>query len=426
MTSEVAVVNKAAIAVAADSAVTVGKNKVHRTAHKIFALSEAAPIGIMVYGYAEYCGVPWETVIKMFRSQANATKFKTVEQCWGSFQAFLKDKEFLTKDAQDTNLLLFTVSVLEDLKRRCQSLPSRQVTASLPPIIDSRIEYYQQLPDSKDFTPPSVGVFRRRAGSLVRIVADEVFDDIGYRPQQQVRTKILQLVLAALSSTYGSEYLSGIVLFGFGHDEIMPSVVAHEVDASSFDQVRARKRVAEAISQKNDAIIIPFADRSVMNVFVENISSDIKFFYHELMRETALKVAEQVIKSNYSPTKDEYNAIKVINERAIGKLMDDFSSDVRRFIHESSVLPLIQAVRSLPKEDLATLAEALIEVTALKKKASPDVESVGGPIDVCVVTKGDGLVWIKRKHYFDIEKNLHFSHRRLGNALRSEVRNGND
>jgi hypothetical protein len=33
---------------------------------------------------------------------------------------------------------------------------------------------------------------------------------------------------------------------------------------------------------------------------------------------------------------------------------------------------------------------------------------VAGPIDVAVISKGDGLVWIKRKHYFKPELNYHF------------------
>ncbi len=35
-------------------------------------------------------------------------------------------------------------------------------------------------------------------------------------------------------------------------------------------------------------------------------------------------------------------------------------------------------------------------------------ETVGGPIDVVVISKGDGFVWIKRKHYFKPELNPHF------------------
>ena len=37
-----------------------------------------------------------------------------------------------------------------------------------------------------------------------------------------------------------------------------------------------------------------------------------------------------------------------------------------------------------------------------------DLETVGGPIDVAVISKGDGFVWVKRKHYFPADLNNHF------------------
>ena len=49
MTAEVAILSKSAIAVAADSAVTRGQNKVHVSANKIFQLHKKLPIGIIVY-----------------------------------------------------------------------------------------------------------------------------------------------------------------------------------------------------------------------------------------------------------------------------------------------------------------------------------------------------------------------------------------
>ena len=64
MTSEVAIINHSAIVVAADSAVTVGRDKVHTSANKIFAVSNASPIGAMINGYAEFAGIPWETLLR--------------------------------------------------------------------------------------------------------------------------------------------------------------------------------------------------------------------------------------------------------------------------------------------------------------------------------------------------------------------------
>jgi hypothetical protein len=59
----------------------------------------------------------------------------------------------------------------------------------------------------------------------------------------------------------------------------------------------------------------------------------------------------------------------------------------------------------LPKDELAAVAESLVNLTKLKLRVSQKLETVGGPIDVAVITKGDGFVWVKRKHYFSPELN---------------------
>ena len=65
-------------------------------------------------------------------------------------------------------------------------------------------------------------------------------------------------------------------------------------------------------------------------------------------------------------------------------------------------------VNALPKDELAAMAEALVNLTAFKRRLTGTLETVGGPIDVAVISKGDGLVWVKRKHYFPKELNPHF------------------
>lgn len=65
-------------------------------------------------------------------------------------------------------------------------------------------------------------------------------------------------------------------------------------------------------------------------------------------------------------------------------------------------------VLAQPKDELADMAEAFVNLTSLRRRVSLDSETVAGPIDVAVISKGDGLIWIKRKHYFEPELNQHF------------------
>ena len=68
------------------------------------------------------------------------------------------------------------------------------------------------------------------------------------------------------------------------------------------------------------------------------------------------------------------------------------------------------------------MAEALVNLTALKRRVSDEMETVGGPIDVAVISKGDGFVWIRRQHYFDPDLN----HITMANDRPRERRNQHD
>jgi len=90
MTAEIAILNKHAIAMAADSAVTLSNDKRTKIfkAHKIFSLSKYESIGIMVYGNASFMAVPWETLIKLFRSGLGNKRFDTLNEYCDCFIDF--------------------------------------------------------------------------------------------------------------------------------------------------------------------------------------------------------------------------------------------------------------------------------------------------------------------------------------------------
>src|SRR5438067_13845178 len=72
LTAEIAILNKGAVALAADSAVTIqigGGQKIYNTVNKLFTLSKYQPVGAMIYGNSEFMGVPWESIIKEYRRE---------------------------------------------------------------------------------------------------------------------------------------------------------------------------------------------------------------------------------------------------------------------------------------------------------------------------------------------------------------------
>ena len=99
MTSEVVVMNRMGIALAADSVVSIYANGVQKKRHdsvaKLFMMSERHPVGIMIYNDPSLLGVPWETIIKLFRRQLGQDSFQTLQEYGQELIEFLMNHETL-------------------------------------------------------------------------------------------------------------------------------------------------------------------------------------------------------------------------------------------------------------------------------------------------------------------------------------------
>ncbi|WP_346936873.1 hypothetical protein [Clostridium sp.] len=67
---------------------------------------------------------------------------------------------------------------------------------------------------------------------------------------------------------------------------------------------------------------------------------------------------------------------------------------IEGYLEENHRRPIINTVVVAPKEELDHMAEMLVNLTSFRMKLLLDSYSqiVGGPIDVAVITKGNGLI----------------------------------
>ncbi|MGQ6545548.1 hypothetical protein ACUND2_23045 [Serratia sp. IR-2025] len=96
MTAEIAVFNKSAVALAADSAVTItgdGTHKIYNGAEKLFTLSKFHPVGVMIYGNGDICGAPWELAIKSYRSENGTRSFNSLKEWADNFLSFISEND---------------------------------------------------------------------------------------------------------------------------------------------------------------------------------------------------------------------------------------------------------------------------------------------------------------------------------------------
>lgn len=91
MSAGICIMNKNAIAMAADSAVTIGQHiAIHNSANKLFAISRCEPVGVIVYSSASFMQIPIEIIIKQYKSFLGKKRCNSLKDYVADFMSYLK------------------------------------------------------------------------------------------------------------------------------------------------------------------------------------------------------------------------------------------------------------------------------------------------------------------------------------------------
>jgi hypothetical protein len=203
------------------------------------------------------------------------------------------------------------------------------------------------------------------------------------------------------------------VIAGFGRDEVFPVVRCYSFERIVEGCLKYKfveNRSARIGFGQQLAVVIPFAQSEMVSRFIEGVDPEHERFVHaylsRLLIEDYPKTLAQTLKGKIADVEVENLKRKLIE---VGKgLVSSFRQREGQFKANNFIDPIIEIVAVLPKDELAAMAESFVNLTSFKRKMSAEQETVGGPIDVAVISRGDGFVWIKRKHYFDPKLNPGF------------------
>lgn len=430
MTAEIAVLNAQAVALAADSAVTIetttapadAQRKVYNTVNKLFALSKHEPVGIMVYGNASIAGLPAETVIKQFRVRLGARAFPTVEGYVEALAEFLAG-ERLCSESEEAQ---FLASALEAVFRALAQELRQAIEASglsideLPVAFDHVLQRGESYLAAQRFLDGFAADDLARLNPSVRPLAETAFErvlgDLGISAGQRERTLALGLLSCLKDQELSSS--TGLVVAGFGRDEYRPAL--HPLRL--WGRVEGRPQIAREpparLTLDAGAAVRAFAQRDMVATFMEGVDPESRHLFRETVRRLLVTELPGRIEAmvGESSVADLGGQVRALGERMFAAL--DRTMDQHR--REARIGPVIEAVQHLGKEDLAALAEALVQLTSLKRRFTLGPETVGGPIDVAVISKHDGFIWMRRKHYFQAELNPQFLQRYFGGGAVAE------
>lgn len=431
MTAEIAILNREAVALAADSMATArGIEKAYSTARKIFPISTDPPVAVMVYGGGTLGPLPWDTIVQQYTSKRGGKKFPTVEDYASDF---IRHLDTIVAAISTTAQTHYTrAEILWELQQISRVAMRNYSLAIALGDSDSRlgIEFFlRQISDhlSERLTElREIGPAPGLNAKTVRQALTEAIDGwhLFGEPVQNWRhmlklwldsreefafvdsadlathldSELWDAILASLATADWSSESTGLVVAGVGDAQLLPAAEHWLIDGVVADVVKTRRIGHTEIGDDCSAAILPFAQTDATNALIDGIHS-------ELFEAAALNVRQAL---DTTLDRIEHHLMNAgVRERVQESVLDQIKADLPlvfdKFLadmaHARSEYsdPYLDIVAGLPQDHLADMAEALVSVAAFKERFTPGADTVGGPIDVVLLSKGHGIVWANRK-----------------------------
>nr|WP_238380022.1 hypothetical protein [Janthinobacterium sp. Marseille] len=411
--------NKYAVVIAADSAVTFtdenGKERYSKGGNKIFQLSSFEPVGVMIFGSAKLDGVPWEIIIKSYRDDLGKVAFATLEEYSTSFCDYVKQAEhfFPQSDLLENFQKIVTTAAIRLLKRCRDKYP--QIDDSTKPVgertviwdtyVAEQLTELAAIPFHAQVTQEDVATalaeietVTQKDPSIANYLQGENLD--GVLNISEWFSLATQFVIKCHDSILSG---TGIVFSGYGKDQYFPEVIEYSISGFvRYDLLFRREAQNSAkVTHAEPSGIFQFAMTSSIHAFIQGVDLSSFGAARDRYKIHAKNLVQNVLSSANVPIPTDLDDM-------VNKSEDEWSDGWVGEISEKNYHPIKRVISSLPVDEMVHLAETLVVLQSLKERVTSSSQSVGGPIDVAVITKSEGLVWINRKHFFDSEKNLRY------------------
>lgn len=415
MTSEVLILNKHAIVMGADSAVTTsgaesGQSRYSKSANKIFEIAQNGSVAATIYGNSHIDLVPWELAIKHFRRHLGKTTFSKVSDYSTALLEFLKANDTLFPPGFRSSWVEYQFDnslkqVVEEAK-----LGSPELVDAALPVADRALLWAKEVKRIREALTN-----KGMSASLTQLELDALLQNLTpwvSRAQSQIdAVPALSAVNATELAELGHmirycfpEFIlgsTGVVIAGYGEDQIFPAYEHLNIYGHIGGELSFLRLKGFEVTHGGSAMIQPLAQASMINTFTDGFSPSLE----QILNVESKKVFDLI----FTELTTRGIAVDHATQTAIvQKCHPEFMQGWMRENWTKNFHPLLVVIQNLSVQEMAHLAESLLGLESLKERVTSASESVGGPIDVAAITKSEGLVWIKRKHHFDASLNMRY------------------
>lgn len=362
----------------------------------------------MVFNSADLMRVPWELLIKDFRDFLGEKSFNTLKGYAEEFFKWLDGAQAFFPDTVQREILLdATNRAALNIYTECQGEYVEQDGEDGDTwrnhVADYVNTYFAHSSEFIYANRLTVDIFNTTRNLYIDDISAELtrlMDHFKWpviENMEMLATCALRRVLA-----FPAEYFStaGLVFAGFGDDDVFPAM--QEYSSAGYINNTAISSLSreDTISHQLPASLTAFAQTSMADTFTLGFSADVYSAFMDSVR----KCTEEFAKSIVADSGGELERLGELSERA-STFANDISEVVFQRARREHSLPMKQVLGVLPVDEMAELAETLVNLQSLKEKVTKPSASVGGPIDVAIITRNEGLVWVKRKKFFESDLN---------------------
>ena len=413
MSAGICILNKNAVAMAADSAVTYGQRlAIHNSANKLFPLSRIAPVGLITYSCGNLMGISMEIIVSEYRKQLGDKTFPTLHLYVDNFKTFLEKRfKYFRFDKYEIFFLFEVIFSLQNLIQKSYEevvydfglngentdTPLRKHAYDL--VFDSTIDsitntYLSQKQNDSGYSEYAK---KKYFDSIIETIKTD--SNLNLLSEEK-KVKLCDVALKLLNTDYESRYV-GIAISGYGEEEVYPCIEHFHVDGVLGGKLRKTFSEEYTITELDSARIVPLAQTDVMNTFLNGIDNNLLKSFNTLIPNELRKYINSMDDNLF--VKDR----KTFVSDQISKKANEVINQISHKMINDNKSVFYKSIADLPIQELALFAESLINITSVRRMVVIDQvnSTVGGPTDVAIVSKGDGFIWLKNKKYFNKEDN---------------------
>ncbi len=388
------------VALASDSAMTFGRQRTYETAEKLMPLPTPHRLAVLHSGSVNIHGMPYSVLVNEWAASLGTTQLRTVALYRQNFLSWLSDNHDWVSPKRSTDdfigqLVALYRDIWNEIKKMEENLDSSedQVQRCLE-IWQDKANALSRRPllahDEGDWTTSTYQALKDRIDEKREYWFDDI--PISEAINEQIET-VTRLYLERGHHLERSE----LAFVGYGEKQLLPSYACVEIGGFVNDSLlytMTQEQIAPDLESGNFFAICPIGQSDAIDRFLLGVDYSTVDVATGAAMDRFVKHAHGV---DQNEPFDDSTPLTEGEEELGNTVYAAIDQAFRTWSDKNFKQPLFGVIAALPLASLATAARSLIEIQSLSQTITGEMGTVGGPIDVAMISRENGFQWILHK-----------------------------